>query len=553
MKKITMEIKSFYMVLAVGIIVIIGVGLSTAGYFSTNTFTGWDNINDYSDGWTDEKGNELDIPYNYHTQAGQDFVMEKLIDKDMRDDTCILFRTDHTFVKAYLNGEQIYKFGEKEEIPFGKTPGSGWQLIPLNGARAGDVLTIVTNCPYEKYSGLAREILTGTKAELCGYIMWSGIEMLIIIFIPLLIGVFTILIPPFFFKDSPVSNFVNIGLAFINIAIWSFTEARTWQLFFTNQYIMQTVNFITFSMIVPSILLSMRVMGFIKNMKLYKRAMLTDCIIPAVVLILQLLNVADFFDTLILIHGMILVNAFMFAFSYMKNVKKDKGMSRILSILLYPTIALCAVLDLLDFYVWDRFGNGFFTRLELFILMMASGLVAIRRAWIIHRENVEKEAYEKMAYTDTLTGFRNRRGFNKDIEAIEKENRQVTIVYMDMNGLKRINDEKGHYMGDKALQIIGEHIGRFQNKETTCYRLGGDEFCVLSFDREPKEAETLCEDINKELERFINEFDYVIGISYGIIKYMGKENMNIQRCISEADRRMYIYKEEVYKHQSKYR
>ncbi len=553
MKRISIEMKSFYGVLLAGIIVIIAVGIMTSGFFSKNMFTGYDEVIDYSDGWTDKNGNELNIPNNYDIEAGQDFVIEKLITEDKGNDDCILFRTDHTFVRAYLNGELIYSFGEKSEIPFGKTPGSGWQLISLKGAHAGDKLTVTVNCPYEKYSGMVRNILAGTKSQLCGYILWKGMGMLIIILIPLLIGVFIVFVPSFFFRDLPVSNFINIGMAFIIIAIWSFTEARIWQLFYVNQYLMQTINFITFSMIVPAMLLSMKVMGFIKNMKLYRYAMLADCIIPAIALLLQLLNIADFFETLMLIHIMILVNAFMFAASYMRYVKKDHGMSRLLSVILYMTIAMCAVFDLIDFYVWDKFGNGFFTRLELFALMMASGLVALRRAWIIHKENIKKEAYEKMAYTDNLTGFRNRRGFDQDAEAIEKKKKPVTIVYMDMNGLKKINDENGHYMGDKALLIIGEYIGKLQNNDTTCYRLGGDEFCMLSFDREPEEAEKLCEEINRQLEGFTDKFDYAIGISYGIIKYRGDENMNMQRCIMEADRKMYKYKEEVYRHQTKYR
>lgn len=552
MKKIPTCIKCFYIVLAISLFVVVGAAVKTSGDFDENAFTGYD-VESFSDGWTDSDGRPLEIPGNYDIGQGEELSFSKVLETDTESDTCIMFRTDHTFVTAYINDELIYSFGKAEEIPIGNTPGSGWQLIPIRNAEAGDVIRIVTSCPYKKYSGDIREIITGTKAELVSYIMWKGMPLLVLIAIPFLIGVFVILVPPFFFRGYPIMSFLNAGLSFVIISAWSFTEARSWQLYFENPYVMQTVSFLMFALIVPAILLAMHSMGLVGNEKLFRRAMFADTLTPLFVIILQLLNIVDFFNTLILIHIMILANAFTFAASYMREVRSDRGMSRVLSICLYSTIAACAVLDLLDFYVLDRFGNGFFTRLELFALLIASGLVAIKRALIIHSENVEKKAYEKMAYTDNLTGFRNRRAFDRDIEQLENDKKEVRILYMDMNGLKCINDNKGHYMGDKALITISEQIATLQSEGSLCYRLGGDEFCVLSCDMDIEELEEKCTGINQRLREYNDDFGYPISISYGMESYVPGGELTLNKCIYSADRKMYEYKEEVYRHQKKYR
>ena len=122
-----------------------------------------------------------------------------------------------------------------------------------------------------------------------------------------------------------------------------------------------------------------------------------------------------------------------------------------------------------------------------------------------------------------------------------------------MNGLKRINDNSGHYMGDRAIKAMAEQLRVFDVPDTVCYRLGGDEFCVLSYNMEPDIMEDRCIEINKILKTYGEEFGGSMGISYGIVKYTGEGDMSIYKCISEADRKMYIFKDNVYTHEEKYR
>lgn len=496
--------------------------------------------------WVDDLGNTITVPGKYDVKAGEVFRIHCTFAKDMDIGNSILFRTDHTFVRAYLNGEEIYRFGTAEEIPFGKTPGSGWQLIELGKITVGDVLTIEQRCPYGKYSGLIREILIGTRAELLSKIMLQGLSALLMTVIPMLIGITIMILPPFFLREYSPLLFFDVGISFVLISVWCFTEARVWQVFFKNAYAMQMLNFVMFSLFVPCVILATYRMKLIQNKKLYRIMLSIDVSAALLLMGLQVFEIADYFESLWVVHVLIAVNAIVFITSFIRNNRIQKGLPFWMGAILYVIIGMCALFDLLDFYVWDYFGNGFFTRIVILMLLVCAGLTTMRRAMVVQKKKIEQQTYEKMAYTDNLTSLKNRRAFDEDIQRIEQERREITLLYLDMNGLKIINDNMGHYYGDEALKLISEAIYRFEDAKTTCYRLGGDEFCVLSANKSERELCETCEQINRELRVYEEKFGYPIGISYGVQKYQPDREMTMQQCMVAVDEAMYTYKQQVY-------
>lgn len=94
---------------------------------------------------------------------------------------------------------------------------------------------------------------------------------------------------------------------------------------------------------------------------------------------------------------------------------------------------------------------------------------------------ITKQAYDErlrqLSYYDALTGLRNRNQFNEDIKAKEYADK-LGVVYLDLNGLKDINDQFGHLEGDKALTDLAKRVSQIFG-EAYAYRLGGDEFAVI--------------------------------------------------------------------------
>lgn len=141
---------------------------------------------------------------------------------------------------------------------------------------------------------------------------------------------------------------------------------------------------------------------------------------------------------------------------------------------------------------------------------------------------------------DALTGFKNRKAYYEDIEAIEndpeKSERPVGVVFADINGLKGINDRAGHEAGDK---LIAEIAGAIKNTfaDANVYRLGGDEFVILSFDESEKV-------FTEKLVRL--EMNWQKGQSAALGSVWLEKAKNLEQNVAVADKEMYREKSRYY-------
>lgn len=111
----------------------------------------------------------------------------------------------------------------------------------------------------------------------------------------------------------------------------------------------------------------------------------------------------------------------------------------------------------------------------------------------IKQQLAEEKKWHKIAYIDALTGMRNRMAFNacaSEIEKSAKENDEIRVIVMDINDFKQINDTFGHNVGDETLQMTAELLDEvFDNDSFFVFRMGGDEFAIISIDVPKEEIE----------------------------------------------------------------
>ncbi|MET7301451.1 diguanylate cyclase [Embleya sp. NPDC005575] len=129
------------------------------------------------------------------------------------------------------------------------------------------------------------------------------------------------------------------------------------------------------------------------------------------------------------------------------------------------------------------------------------------------------ERIEKLAFTDPLTGLANRRAIDARLdEAMARHYRDgvvVSLIVCDVNGLKRLNDERGHDVGDRLLE-------RFADQLSACgamlpgamaARLGGDEFCVLAEGYPPDDVVAVAEELCRRALRMHNGEGVACGVA----------------------------------------
>ncbi|MBO4422678.1 MAG: GGDEF domain-containing protein [Clostridia bacterium] len=138
---------------------------------------------------------------------------------------------------------------------------------------------------------------------------------------------------------------------------------------------------------------------------------------------------------------------------------------------------------------------------------------------------------------DPLTGLLNRQACYDDCAALNKSIKAVASL--DMNGLKDLNDSRGHQAGDEALKMIGRCLRDCVDRKTSAYRIGGDEFAILFFRDGEEEIAAL---VNK-----IKEDVAAGGCSISAGYAVCGNGRDLNGTISESDRLMYEDKANYYK------
>lgn len=152
---------------------------------------------------------------------------------------------------------------------------------------------------------------------------------------------------------------------------------------------------------------------------------------------------------------------------------------------------------------------------------------------------VEIKNLVRITQTDELTGVLNRRAYEEDIYSHDNiTNDKFVYVSIDVNGLKVVNDTKGHMAGDElivgACQCMKESLGKVGN----LYRIGGDEFVAILFCDEEKTKETLSE-FDTALLNWSGELVDSISVSYGWISKNEKPDASVRQLGAIAEERMY--------------
>jgi diguanylate cyclase (GGDEF)-like protein len=115
-------------------------------------------------------------------------------------------------------------------------------------------------------------------------------------------------------------------------------------------------------------------------------------------------------------------------------------------------------------------------------------LVPVACLWVLHamgaRLRRERDAMQLAAYSDPLTGLANRRLLlsraEYEIARHRRARERFTVVMLDLDGFKVLNDRYGHAAGDEMLRDVAEALTHALRSQDTVARLGGDEFCVIA-------------------------------------------------------------------------
>lgn len=174
--------------------------------------------------------------------------------------------------------------------------------------------------------------------------------------------------------------------------------------------------------------------------------------------------------------------------------------------------------------------GGMFTT----VVLLFSGLT---RVLLISKEN--KNKFQILAHTDSLTDIYNRYGFDELAERMITKNPKTHFVaaLLDIDDFKFINDIYGHVYGDRALKSLTDSMKAFFPKNTLLGRNGGDEFCILLPNHTYKEAGELLLQFTKLPKTFSckgKEYPFFISLGYAEYPTFASSRSQLMRCADAA-------------------
>lgn len=186
--------------------------------------------------------------------------------------------------------------------------------------------------------------------------------------------------------------------------------------------------------------------------------------------------------------------------------------------------------------IYNRVGLG-----EL-LTILSTTLLTVSLSYVVSRSyNDKKNELNLLASIDSLTSSGNRRALDKKLTEVttnhHREADTISLILIDLDNFKEINDNYGHAAGDHILIKVCELIVQHTRLVDALYRYGGDEFIITPINMPTKAARALAEKIRHVIEKHEFIQNIKITLSIGVAEY--KEHDSLESWISRADKALY--------------
>jgi diguanylate cyclase (GGDEF)-like protein len=501
------------------------------------------NVISFSDGWTwqgDGYQKKFHLPHYFDVGKSEPLIIRNTIPDDLPDGAKIALKSDMQSVEAKIDGETIYAMGHDSGKFLGKDFATFWAVIDIYPEQKGKVIELALFSHAPPSQGYASGIVIASGSGILAHIflqkgLWNVLSIFIIV-----LG--TILILAYFltgiYKEKQL-GFFYLGTSAIIAGNWFLGESGMLQLFSNNTYYTTKITLLMTLLCPISFSLYIRENLPQRGKNFCDNFLISLFIVNAAVcLFLEYLNILGLRDTfpitLMLIAIFLIYNIVILLLEvyYYKNEKASIELKAILIFIVF------AVVELIVFYLNGQKDSSHYLLIGTAIYIVLSIFNQFKGYNERRKIREDKEYFEKMAYTDALTGGNNRAKYVKDLEDIT-EPEGFAIIQADTDRLKYINDYFGHSHGDIA--IIDTHEVLHKNFATIgrVYRIGGDEFSVIVKNADRDEINRIIEQVKKDVDLIAEKRVYDFSMSIGIAEYDASLDEDIHATRVRADHNMY--------------
>lgn len=486
---------------------------------------------------------------------------------------CLSFNTIFTDVYVYEDGALIYEnIGSR--FPFIGSNGNVWHFIKVSDQSRN--VEVRLQHFYNKDDLTIPLFMAGDYYNLRATLVKDSTPALIISILDIVFGL-GMIIYYFSTRNLHVSStkMLNFGIASTMLGIWSSGETHAMVVLLENRALAGALAFLILVFIPSPFIIYIHFTLWPEDKYLYRITPVL-CLINFVLVVgLALAGIMDLKESVFITHAVwavaIIYTVVAVVITIRRTFRKKRrkvpaeaaGKSDLLSQIFFDNsvtenadedeerisifvaasmliLIAIAVVDIALYWSGTGTQNDLFGRFLLLSYIVIHAYINIKES-LKDIENGRMAAYyKKLANTDSMTTLYNRNAFNNDVEHLSNDT-EYSIISLDLNNLKSVNDNLGHQAGDRYIINAASIINDIFGKEGSCYRIGGDEFSVVI--KKPNSG-TVTEKLIEKLEQAIETHNKEnpkepVYIAYGYHSHTPDSAYDYNETLHIADEKMY--------------
>ncbi|WP_026517673.1 GGDEF domain-containing protein [Butyrivibrio sp. MC2021] len=518
-----------------------------------------------SDGWTITRtdGTTYTAPLTNSglgmVNEGETVSISRTLEKFDFEHPCVSYFSIRAVVNIYLDQELIYSFGQ-DYYDTNTTVPKKINVAPLGDDYEGKTLKIqLTGTMKAAFSGLS-PVSIGTRADLMTQrSLHIRVSFFTGIFLFTLGIIFIILSPYLFFYHNHDTRLLFSGLIALTLGLYILSFYLIIDGLVDNPLLNIICDYGSLYNIPTAFMGYLMSVHTGKAKKIFTGLFIFDVFLFLSSVVLHILHVRRFAAYTIILHVFTVAESILVVFLlihfYLKSRhdSEQKNMSSdnifLVGIVLF---ALLSLYDIINYNYLTYFSSKGEVYAELNgitigSLILISCLLVSYLFFNIYSTNYDslQSRISNLAYTDPLTGLANRARCEQMMKMLTEEKDAYTIISLDLNKLKQVNDTLGHHEGDRLLTGFATILSDCFWDANLIGRMGGDEFVVIMIEDRALNATKRIH----ELYSLINEWNhkevnFSYSVSYGYAYSHEVPNGSAQEVYMLADNRMYEMKRE---------
>lgn len=508
-----------------------------------------------NEGWA-LKQSETTVPIEELPKAFVDItdgsVLLRRLPANLNGDSILAFQNQFQDVEVKIDGEERYSYSGLLPNSLRRMNRNFLCVIHLEEKDSEKTIEVFFHSPWKKASLSAPEFLIGTETGMLLEFFRMDVSSLVFSGIMILFAAlfFAMFIRERASKGENWGILAHTAMLMVLSSIWSITNAAVLHMCVQNEIILAYLSYNSFMLLPVAIPIF-----YADLLERHKKALWYLAGIAGVNFMVQnSLNLLGKFQYI----QMMPITYILFLFSILVLIGISVREYAIKKSYFAAGFSIATVvfwgfysMDVVRFFYETPLDNAKFYRYGVLAFIVIILWICGKRMLCYVEVEVENRVYKELAFRDVLTHLPNRVALEKRIESLEKKGtacKFLTVILMDVNGLKPVNDKSGHGAGDRLLCEAAKSIKEaFPEEKDAWYRLGGDEFVVLMTETELNNEE--CQQrLLKATEKWKNFEHGPVSISCG--SKTGKDvkltKEIVQQFMHEADQMMYKNKIQYY-------